>query len=208
MKNKTGRAVRAAFEEIFEETKPLYMMSDLGGEFYCRQVQNLLKKYDISHYPMRNSVKSNYSERAIGWIKRKIYLYMAHYEKKRYADILKTVQNSWNSDKRKNPSGIPPNKITLANQTKVFYSIYENIYKTIGWAKKIAYSVGDSVRIAIERPGNAFTKSYKPKFSQEIYKISRILKGSPVRYGVETLNGEEQLEGTWYSMELRPVVSV
>ena len=182
-------------------------MSDLGTEFFCYQVQNLFKKYEIYHYPNRNSVKSNYSERAIRWIKRKIYLYMAHYNRKRYSNVLKRIERAWNSDPKKNPADISPTKITLANQTKVFYSIYPNIYKIIGWAKKIAYRVGDNVRLAIERPSNAFTKSYKPKFSQEIYKISRILKGSPARYGVQTLSGEDELQGTWYSQELKPVTA-
>ena len=175
------------------------------GEFWCYQVQDLFKKMDISHYPNRNSVKSNYSERAIRWVKRKIYLHLFHYNKKRYIDLLEKIENAWNSDKRKNPSRIAPNKITLANQTEVFYKIYDNIYDIMGWAEKIAYKIGDTVRVATNLGGNVFSKSYKPQFSQEKYRISRILKGDPVRYGVKTHDTNEDIEGTWYSVELRPI---
>ena len=182
LKSKHGDTVKEGFEQIFQtHDPPLYIMSDLGGEFWCHQVQQLFQKLDIAHYPNRNSVKSNYSERAIRWVKRKIYLHLFHYNKKRYIDILKNIENAWNSDKRKNPAGYPPNKITLKNQTEVFYKIYDNIYKIMGWAEKISYKIDDVVRVSTSVSDNMFTKSYKPQFSQEKYRIARILKGDPVR---------------------------
>ena len=222
LKNKNGDTVKKAFEKVFETLNPpLYIMSDLGiillifysiyyrslilgGEFWCYQVQELYQKLDISHYPNRNSVKSNYSERAIRWVKRKIYLHLFHYNKKRYIDLLDQIENAWNSDKRKNPSGFAPNEITLANQTEVFYKIYDNIYKIMGWSKNIAYKIGDMVRVATKTSENVFSKSYKPQFTKEKYRISRILKGDPVRYGIKTYDTNEDIVGTWYNVELRP----
>lgn len=150
-------------------------------------------------------VKSNYSERAIQWVKRKIYQYLFYNKVRRYIDILKKLEDSWNNDSGKNPSGLAPNKITLANQTKVFYKLYENIYTIIGWAKNIQYKVGDRVRIATNASGQVFGKSYKPQFSEEVYKIDRVLKGSPARYGIASAESGEALSGTWYAMELSPV---
>ena len=79
-----------------------------------------------------------------------------------------------------------------------FLSILYNIPLTR--YKKLKFKIGDKVRIS--RKDIPFQKVYKPQFTDEIFKISKISTKKPHSYIIKDLDKEEIL-GTFYEKELR-----
>ena len=74
LKLKTGKQTAAALEDIFKTAKvsPQKLWCDLGGEYYNRNVENLLKARGITLYSTHNTVKASIAERFIRTLRRKI----------------------------------------------------------------------------------------------------------------------------------------
>ena len=66
--------------------------------------------------------------------------------------------------------------------------------------KDAKFKVGDQVRISKYK--NIFAKAYSPKWSEEVFIISKIKNTVPWTYVVSDLNGEE-ITGTFYEKELQ-----
>ena len=65
--------------------------------------------------------------------------------------------------------------------------------------KKPLFKVGDSVRIS--KAKHLFEKGYKFNWSEELFKIKKILATTPVTYHLEDLNAQE-VKGCFYNEEL------
>ncbi len=87
-------------------------------QFYCEPVKTLFRDLNINHYPSRNSVKSIYAENAIKFVKTKIYRFLAHFNRKRYIEVLKKIENAWNHDSAKGPlPNLSPTNVSIDRQT-------------------------------------------------------------------------------------------
>jgi hypothetical protein len=65
--------------------------------------------------------------------------------------------------------------------------------------EKMDLEKGDTVRVAKQR--TAFTKSYLPNFTNEVYEIDRPVPGHPDTYHLKTTEGKE-VTGKFYGPEL------
>ncbi len=63
LKTKTSKEVANALENVFKVEKPIHLCTDSGGEFLGREVQNLMKKYNIIHYVVYSEKKASIVER-------------------------------------------------------------------------------------------------------------------------------------------------
>ncbi len=76
----SARSIISCFIDIFKETKPKRIRTDLGCEFVSRAIKNFLKKENVLLFHTNNNlIKSNYCECAIYTLKRKISRYLVHY---------------------------------------------------------------------------------------------------------------------------------
>ena len=75
-----------------------------------------------------------------------------------------------------------------------------NLYPELPQAKKLNFCVGDNVRITKKK--KTFEKGYTPRWTEEIFTITKILYTNPVTYKISDLNGEE-IEGSFYEPELQ-----
>ncbi|XP_031330520.1 uncharacterized protein LOC116164581 [Photinus pyralis] len=81
--------------------------------------------------------------------------------------------------------------------------VWQNLYtKGFGKETRPIYKVGQHVRIA--RSKYHFEKGYESNFSQEVFKIIKVIKRRPPVYRIVDLNGED-IEGTFYEEELQAV---
>lgn len=81
LKNKTGKEVALALEDIFSKDKriPLNISSDRGKEFLATAVQNLFKKYSINFYIARNpDVKASVVERFNKTLKSRMFKFFTY----------------------------------------------------------------------------------------------------------------------------------
>ena len=62
------------------------------------------------------------------------------------------------------------------------------------------YSVGDKVRITKKK--NIFEKGYTPRWTEEVFTVSKIQYTDPITYKISDCNGEE-IQGTFYEKEMQ-----
>ena len=79
--------------------------------------------------------------------------------------------------------------------------VWRNLYPEFG-GKTLApkFSIGDNVRITKKQ--NVFDKGYTQRWTEEVFKISKIQLIIPVTYKITDYNGEE-IEGSFYEQELQ-----
>lgn len=86
-----------------------------------------------------------------------------------------------------------PCDMTATNWQPVWHKLYDaNFKESIPDPK---YEKGTPVRIDVAK--RTFEKSYLPNYTQEVFKINKIKKGTPVSYSIEDQKGEPLL-GKFY----------
>ena len=79
--------------------------------------------------------------------------------------------------------------------------VWRNLYPEFG-GKILApkFSIGDNVRITKKQ--NLFDKDYIQRWTEEVFKMSKIQLTIPVTYKITDYNGEE-FQGSFYEQELQ-----
>jgi len=122
-------------------------------------------------------------------------LYFFLLRKKRWVDVLDKLSDAINNSVNRT-IGIEPNKVNFENREIIFKKLYGSRAPPI----ECKFSFGDIVRIPVKK--NIFEKGYKPSWSKELYKVTKVLNdGSVCYYQVEHLNGDS-VEKKYYDNEL------
>jgi hypothetical protein len=202
LKNKTSGEIVKAFDKIFKFTtrRPIRIQTDKGREYNNKKFIAYLKKFNVKYNTTRNEeTKACIAERFIRTIKTLIYKYLTSMNSLRYIDVLEKITNSYN--KRKHSSiGIEPCNVTEDN----ILFVYNNLNrKRITNNKKPVCNVGDNVRISLNK--HIFSKGYEPNWSEEIFKIDKVILRDPIVYCLKDL-AEEAIEGVFYEKEVQKVI--
>lgn len=209
LKDKPGQSVTSAFENILRDgRRPTRIRTDKGQEFRARVFNAFLNTRSIEHlYAQNTETKANYAERVIKTIKAKVYRYITYQQSYRYVDHLQDFAANYNATYHRT-IGIPPDKVTKAKETDVWWRMYwpkktPVISKPKRVRRPFRFKVGDRVRISHLR--NIFTREYDEKWSGEIFVVSerRLRGGLPVYRLKDYLNDE--IKGTFYQAELQKV---
>ena len=108
--------------------------------------------------------------------------------------VLKDIITSYNNT-RHSSIELPPAKVTLKNQEKVWLTQYHKPTKT----KKPKFSIGDYVRISEAR--HVFAKGYVGRWSEELFVVTKVHRTVPITYHITDLN-QEPITGAFYAEEL------
>ena len=148
--------------------------------------------YDINLYYTHNyTIKASIAERMMKVVQGKLYHSMDTNNNLNWTTHLKDIEKGLNLTRKKSIKNMTPLEVVTdpkkADILKKFYAI-----KTIEHEKKYGkkkwnssdLSINDSVRI-LEPSKNIFEKSYKPPFSNEIYKIARINTTVPTTFFID-----------------------
>lgn len=204
LKDKMAKTVAHAFEQILDRCNkmaPVCLQTDKGKEFVGKEMQNILKKYNITYRTVRSpDVKAAIAERFNRTLKGRLWRYFTHKHTRRYIDVLQQIVQSYNNSWH---SGIKmaPSAVNLKNAAIV----RNNLSQRYGQRhlRQPKYRVGDVVRVSREKV--AFRKAYAGEWTLELFKIKRVstLHQPPV-YTLEDLAGEE-IDGFFYEQELSKV---
>lgn len=200
LKDKTCTNVTKALKNILARSNnriPLVYQTDRGSEYIGHTMQNFLKSVNIYHRVARNpDVKAAIVERFNRTLKEKMWRYFSYKNTNRYIDVLQDLVKSYN-DSNHSTIKMAPASVTIYNALEAKKNM-DSRYKTVDRIAK--YRVGDLVRIS--RTKGTFEKGYLANFSEEIFKIKRILKHTkPQVYEIEDLAGET-IDGIFYEEEL------
>ena len=185
---------------IGQNPKSLYM--DRGGEFNSSLFLNYCKKHKIKAIFSNNSTKAAICERAQRTLQGIMYRYMNHFKTKRYIDKLPHIVRSFNLKVNRTIGICPENAFKPENHVKVLAKHEKRYNMMITKRKKALYRVNDIVRILrLKQPGLK-PQSYKEKFSEELFRITKIDTRLPFpRYILSDMN-EEPIIGSFQAYEL------
>lgn len=202
--DKTASTVAAAFGRILASTTrcPIYLQTDKGKEFVGAPFQKLLAGKNIRYRATRNpDIKAAVVERFNRTLKERMWRYFTHKNTHRYMDVLPQLVRAYN-DATHSTIKMAPSTVTLENAA----AARSNMEKARGGVRRETrprLRVGQRVRIS--KAKGAFKKGYEANWTEEIFKIRRILARIPVVYMLEDLAGEE-IDGFFYEAELQRVI--
>lgn len=184
--------------------QPLRIRTDRGQEFRAREVQRVLKRYNIRHLFAWSESKAAASERVLKTIKTKLYRYFTYRQSYEYVDKLQSFADSYNHTKHRTID-MEPADVTKNNSEAVRLATYFARNRDTKVRKKwrFKFKVGDRVRITHVR--NIFTREYDEKWTGEIFTVaSRFWRDTVPVYRLKDYNGED-ITGTFYQSELQKV---
>jgi len=182
LKNKDGKSVSSAFEDILSEgRKPEKLQTDQGKEFLNNHFQSLLKRFEIHHFTSTDDqIKCAVVERLNRTLRARIYRYVFANDTHRYIDALQDIVEGYNRSFHRAIKMAPSdvNDDVVPEETKEE-------------RKKLPKSlkVGDYVRI--QRKKGHWEKGATSNWTREIFKIAKV-KRTPTTfiYHIEDLLGE------------------
>ena len=169
------------------------MWVDKGKEFYNKQVQNLIELYSTE-----NEEKSSVVERWNRTMKEKMWKYFSANSTRVYIDVLQKLVDQYNNTRHSSIKMTPIEASKKKNETKVWRHLYPDHDERKEFTHQL--KIGDKVRITKKK--KTFEKGYTPKWTEEVFIISKAQNTSPVTYKMKDYNGEE-IQGTFYEQELQ-----
>ena len=212
LKNKSGKAVASAFEDIFrkEGRVPKALWSDSGREYLNADVRRVMEERRVHLYQSQSDHKSNYAERLIKTLRSKLFRQFQRQGTYNWIDHLDDVVWGYNHTVHSSV-GRAPAAVDSGNEEEVFDHMYPfpGAYDRAlrrartgrGLPKKFGFRVGEHVNVSHLR--GVFSRQYDQKFSNQIYVVSKRRyadQGIPV-YELETLRNEP-LVGTFTENQL------
>lgn len=201
IKRKVPSEIIRAFDEIFSSTsrRPVKIQSDKGKEFDNKAVRKYLNEQEIGYQTTRDpAIKASICERFIRTIKNIIFKYFTHTQSTKYIDVLEGLSFIYNN-RVHSSIGIPPTNVNESNVLAVWTFMQNKREKT---EKTPKLNIGDFVRIA--NPKQTFEKGYRPKWSDEIFSIVRVLRRIPVVYNIKDCE-DILINANFYEHELQKV---
>ncbi|XP_071575681.1 uncharacterized protein [Temnothorax nylanderi] len=208
LRDKTSKHVTTAFQRVLSKSDgriPVYLQTDKGKEFIGRPLQKFLEENDIRFRVARNpDIKAAVVERFNRILKERMWRYFTHKNTRRYVDVLQDIVSAYNHT-RHSSIRMQPAVVTRENARVARENIVRRWRKSerMKRARKAKYSVGDLVRVS--RTKATFEKGYEARWSEEIFRIHRVLEWRKPRvYELSDL-ADEVIDGIFYEQELARV---
>ena len=172
LKDKKGVSIVNAFQKNLDSSKrrPNKIWVDQGSEFYNNLFKNFLKENNMEMYSTYNEGISVVPERVIKTLKNKIFKHMTAVSKNVYFDVLDDIVDNYNNTFHRT-IGMKPIDVKSDSYAK---------YNADSYEKDPKFKVGDHVIILKYK--NIFAKGYTPKWSEEVFVISKIKNTVPWTY--------------------------
>jgi Integrase core domain/Chromo (CHRromatin Organisation MOdifier) domain len=181
-----------------KESKPRYIQTDLGKEFYNKTVQGLFKNHKINHYSVHSQFKAALVERFNRTLREKLNRYFTHNGNKLWINVLPKIIYSYNRTSHRGIQGKRP--VDVENDLNFWY----NQEKTCSAKMNKILPLNSLVRIS-RISASPFRKNFDQNWSEEIFTITAIdTRDTPVMYVLKDLDGQV-LHGKFYQQELQVI---
>lgn len=196
LKSKCANDVTEAMKSILDGNRqPKNLQSDEGKEFFNSQFKALMQKYKINHYHTYSIIKAAIVERVIRTLKEKLHKLFNLNGSYKWITFLDDVTKNYNNTVHKTIKRKPIN-VTKENEEDMLQTVFN--HPKI--AAKRKFQVGDIVRLSKYK--HLFEKGYTPKWTTELFKISKIKITNPTTYLLEDREGNP-IKGCFYEEELQ-----
>jgi len=204
LKSKSGPDVGQAFINILENScnrRPKNLQTDQGKEFYNIHFKKIMTKNNINHYSTFSNIKACIVERFIRTFKQLLFKTFSLEGSYKWINIYKQILENYNKRKHRTIQMRPIDVKGSKQESLLLQKVYRKHFTDGG--KKPKFRVGDYVRISKYR--NAFSKSYLPLWTTEIFRVDKVRKTMPVVYYLKDYDNKN-IEGCFYEPELQRVV--
>jgi hypothetical protein len=203
LKSKNGTDVSQAIAKILQEgISPRYIQTDLGKEFYNKQVQQVFSIHGIKHYSVNSQFKAALVERLNRTLRERLNRFFTHKNKKIWINVLDKIVHAYNISPHRGIGGKKP--IDVSNN----FNLWETQEsKKVSITPKKLYKIDDLVRIS-RISASPFRKNFDQNWSEEVFRIAAIdTREKPVMYVLKDL-GDEIIQGKFYQQELQHIGNV
>ena len=115
-----------------------------------------------------------------------------------WVDVLEDLVINYNNTKHSSIL-MKPADVNKTNKDQVWTTLFGDAVGNLPLPK---FRVGDTMRVS--RYKNIFSKGYEANFTEEIFKVKKVLRGDPNTYEIEDHEGEPII-GKFYEEELSRV---
>ncbi|XP_024867743.1 uncharacterized protein LOC112451997 [Temnothorax curvispinosus] len=207
LRDKTSKHVTTAFQRVLSKSDgrvPVYLQTDKGKVFIGRPLQKFLEENDICFHVARNpDIKAAVVEHFNRTLKERMWRYFTQKNTRHYVDVLQDIVSAYNHTRHSSIRMQPP-VVTRENARVARENIVRRWRKSekMKRAQKAKY-VGELVRVS--RTKATFEKGYEARWSEEIFRIHRVLEWRKPRvYELSDL-ADEVIDGIFYEQELARV---
>ena len=210
--NKKGSSTAHVLDNLIQSSKrcPKMLWQDLGKEFWNKDFKTVTDKYNITMYNTESELKCTVVERWNRTLKEamekeitiKNLLEHSKSNKINWVDILRNIVHDYNNKVHSTIKMSPVNAIKSENRKLLDDNWHKHLQEksSTKTSKFNGFAIGDNVRIY--RFKTHFEKGYKPRWTEEIFRIKTIKYTTPVTYVIEDMDGEEII-GSFYAQELQ-----
>ena len=126
-----------------------------------------------------------------------MFKYFSVNNTRKYVDVLDLFVDQYNNTIHSSIKMTPKEASSKENENKV----WRNLYSELG-GKTLSpkFSIGDNVRITKKK--KTLGKSYTQRWTEEVFKISKIQLTIPVTYKITDYDGDE-IQDSFYEQELQ-----
>lgn len=203
LQKKDQSSVIKNFDSIHQEitNSPEKIVVDKGTEFTSETFQKYCEFFGIKLIFTYNETKAAHVERAQRSFQNILYRILEHHQSDDFCKYLDDTLDIYNNRENR-ITGYSPNFAYKSKNHKLVLSNLEKKYrKSLDLKKNPKFKKGDHVRIKEIR--SKFARGYHPYFSEEIFKIQKVLTNLPqVRYILTDFSGGEEIKGSFYESEI------
>ena len=124
-------------------------------------------------------------------------MYFSANNTRKFVDVLDLLVHQYNNKIHSSIKMTPKEASREAIENKVCGNLYPELGSKTSASK---FSIGDHVRITKKK--KTFDKGYTQRWTEEVFKISKIQMTIPVIYKITDYNGEK-IQGSFYEQELQ-----
>ena len=186
------------FKERFGKY-PTVIQFDEGKEFYNVGVKTLLKEHDVEYFSSKSEKKAAIVERFNRTLKTMMWKYFYAENTENWFDVLDKLVENYNNTKH-STIHMKPKDVDEKNENDVWITLYGSNFGELPLPK---FHVGDTVCVIEYK--NVFAKGYKANFLEEIYEITKVVRGDPNVYELKDPEDNEPIFGKFYEEELSAV---
>ena len=197
LQNKKGVTAAKAFEKILKKSnrRPNLLHVDQGKEFFNKNFRALCNSNNIRMYNTFSLEKSAICERVIRTINQKLGKHFERTGRHHWISFLPTLLQEYNTLDKHRSIGMTPSEVNKANELLVRSRLFP-----VQTLRKAFLKPGQRVRIS--RLRRKYENKYAPRWSKEIFIISKANVTDPVTYHIKDLDNNVIL-GTFYEKELK-----
>ena len=154
-----------------------------------------MKSHNVHYFSTQSDKKAAIVERFNRTLKAKMEKYFYSKGTRNWVDVLDDLTKNYNNTKHSSIH-MKPKDVNKTNENIAWVTLYRHVLEGLQPPK---FKAGDTVRVSKYK--SIFAKGYEANFTEEIFRVSKVLRGDPTVYEIEDHEGEPII-GKFYEQEL------